>query len=135
MCVLFCFITSIKKTGFGVGFSPLFPFICEYYKTQCTIDSCISHLYSDFKKSLLERICLGKWYDNLGQLKTYRSTFSIVSILLKSTVKLIHIFILCLSLFPSIPTSVLLSLYSFPYLSLLPLLCACAICFKLICRE
>lgn len=59
MCVLFCFIASIKKTGLGVSLIPsVFPFICEYYKTQCTIDSCISHLYSDFKTSLLERICL-----------------------------------------------------------------------------
>ena len=81
MCVLFCFIASIKKTGLGVSLIPsLFPFICEYYKTQCTIDSCISHLYSDFKTSLLERICLDKWYDGLGGLKSYQNAaFSVVS--------------------------------------------------------
>lgn len=81
MCVLFCFIASIKKTGWGVSLIPsLFPFICVYCKTQYTIDSCISLLYSDFKRNLLERICLGKCYDSLGGgLKTYQNTFLVVS--------------------------------------------------------
>lgn len=37
MCVLFYFIASIKRTGWGVSLIPFFPFFCEYYRHSASL--------------------------------------------------------------------------------------------------